>query len=82
MDGKGGVGLAVAHSFDRSPTGISADDPWMRHLGHPLHHHFHSRGVRDSLCALLGWLARRGRLIALPCQLRDGVWHSGVVVAR
>jgi molybdenum cofactor biosynthesis enzyme MoaA/aspartate/methionine/tyrosine aminotransferase len=57
---------AVAHSFDRSPAGIGADEAWTRHLGHPVHHRFHSLGVRDSLRVLLDWLARRGRSIALP----------------
>jgi molybdenum cofactor biosynthesis enzyme MoaA len=60
---------AIAHSFDSSPTSIGADDAWTRHLGHPVHHRFHSRGVRDSLRVLLGWLARQGRSIALPCDI-------------
>jgi molybdenum cofactor biosynthesis enzyme MoaA len=60
---------AIAHSFDRSPVDIVADDAWMRHLGYPVRHRFHSRGVRDSLRVLLGWLAGQGRSIALPCDI-------------
>ncbi len=60
---------AIAQSFDRSPVGISADDAWTRYLGYPVRYRFHSRGVRDSLLVLLGWLADRGRSIALPCDI-------------
>ncbi len=60
---------AVKHDFDTSPVGIDADTAWGRSLGYTPRHRVHSRGVRDSLLVLLGWLAERGRSVAMPSDV-------------
>jgi hypothetical protein len=59
----------VAHSFDTSPVGVKAEAAWERYLGIAVPHRFRWRGVRDSLLGLFGWLARRGRKVALPSDV-------------